>query len=157
MAFISTVLNGGTYEERSFVRDTARTTVVCIGYDSADPISYSLLADISPSQNGNELFFCLVETFNDVDREILDSSEACSIIPKYSRGAVRAVLLKMILSLIRSTDIDDCYMVTFCAHLPLAALTKYHDICKVFETCGFQVEHEGPDACGKHIWMMSKA
>lgn len=156
MPFIPSIW-GDTEESLAFKRADARTIYIEIGYEEDGTATYFLNVELYPSDEGNEFTFSLAEVRDGAWDTIFDSYLAGQIInsPSYKRR-IRKLLMRMSEDLIRSCNFDHFYMTTFCEHLPERALTKYRELCEIFQRCGYTVS-ETSEAEGCYLWIMNRS
>jgi hypothetical protein len=132
------------------------TVVVPVGYDDAQPKSYSLLISFDVLPGGDEeFFFCLVEANTEERTEVrywsgLDVSRFAS---KKDRILIRHALMDGTKRLLKHRTPKRVFCCTHDSDLPDKALTKHVLIVHLFGDFGYNVRRE-PKCLGKESWWM---
>jgi hypothetical protein len=157
VAYLSAMWNG-TQQETAFIREHgAYIATVWVGYDSVLPLTYHLLVEMYPTNDGTEYAFGILQHDRLTQKSdmIFDSSISNAIIPKWHRPKIRDLLIDLTERVVRGCNRDAFFMVTYCDHLPDKALEKYAVLCDVFERCGYNCVQSVP-VPGKHFWQMTR-
>lgn len=150
-------LAGHKPETVAFTQGDSNVFLTKIGYDYFSHEEYHLMINMNCSEMGNEFMFGIATSSRDKGRieTTFDSNKANDIIPKSHRSSIMQVLLEQAEKVVKYTNVDAFFMVTYLYGLPDKALVKYDKLNDVFERCGYAVTHSEPDL-GKHMWEMNR-
>ena len=157
MAFVCSIASD-TYRADTIRNGNAYLSVINVGYDDQENVSYSLVVGLEPLAGGDyEFFFHLVAANGDDGSEhpYWSARDVATFIGREDRARIRAVLLTATHSLVETARPDRVECVTYDENPPDRALVKYFLIAEVFRGCGYAVTSPDPWH-GKHIWWMER-
>jgi hypothetical protein len=153
MAFVCTA-----QDWESNIQLTDEAAVIPIGYDDAEPWSYSLLMSFDIMAGGDvEFFFCIIRVDNHDGSEVRYWSglEVAKFASSGQRAIIRQALLDGLGRLLKRPVPQRIFCCTHDANPPETALRKHFLIAETFEMCGYEVKRL-PVCLGKHSWWMER-
>ncbi|WP_294354187.1 hypothetical protein [uncultured Sphingomonas sp.] len=161
--FVSTLDLTGEVAVDRLTGDGEFIARAAIGYDDVEGTTYSAFVALSPLTGyadipGYELVFNI--TAADAGGDVMAYWDGADtqhlLIEPYLRAEVRSLICTLVDMLIDDVEPPLVSMVTQVAHLPPAALTKYHQICAIFAGKGYRAGKSN-SWNGQHTWMMERA
>lgn len=141
-----------------FRRSDARSLMCHIGYRDDDDTNYWIKVglDVCPGV-GLDFNFFLVRVHGEPEAEtpMFESLQVASFIGAADRRKIRQVLIWLAERLITSVMPERFAMSTYDAYLPDGAMTKFTELCLVFNACGYDITATDPYR-GRHMWIMER-
>jgi hypothetical protein len=134
------------------------SVVVPIGYDDAEPASYSLLIGFDTLPGGDaEYFFCLIKANHaeNTETRYWSGLEVAKFTSREDRILIRSAVLEGTQLLLNYKAPDRVFCCAHDADPPEKALQKLLLVAVIFKTCGYAVERK-PICLGKHSWWMER-